>query len=802
MKIQLNNATTITFVLILTIATFTSILPGVLAQTKKETAAFLNVNPELVGIGQSILVNAWVSPMPPLKPMSSSGEPRTGYYYDITTPTGTETVGPHTSDGPGSDWFIYTPNQIGTYTIQFRWAGDELFEAVESQEVTFVVQTEQIGTWPAAPLPDGYWTRPISAANREWYALGGGWRQSTGRDTPNFNPYSQAPDSAHILWEVQTRMGGLIGGETGNRAYQSTAASKVIMMGRVYFSTSDGTHCIDIHTGEELWNPPVSTSGSLFALQGPTPYLWGMSSNAFRRYNAETGALQKTVTGQPSGSALFEQFGANNWRRNRQWMSPEGILYINVDDRFELFGGLVVYDTTVSSSDYYAGVLWCIERTQMNGTNVALYNYPYGNSTGVIVEEYDMPIQDLANMAIDEEEGIIFCSSNGGNSAAAFDMTTGELLWNIPDTGVIIIEGQSAALDGVGACGTTDGMSILGYDLSEGTQIWESEPGDYPWGGFRAYSSGAAYGKFYFLSYDGTVTAYNADDGSTAWRYYGGDDIYAETPYGQYPFYQNPAIADGKIYATTYEHSPSLPLKRGDGLYCISDETGDLLWKIMGCNSHLAIADGVLVASDTYMPMMYGFDKGQTKTTVTVSPKIIADGSIVLIEGSVMDLSPAQPNTPAISDEDMSAWMEYLHMQQPLPTDLTGVEVGLWTLDPNNNYYEIGTVTSDAAGMYSLMWEPEVEGHYTIIARFDGSNSYYSSYSETFVGVTKAASAAQPIEPEVTTELTSPEPTELTSPEPTEPTTPFITTEIAIIAAVAVASVIGAVSFWALRKRK
>jgi hypothetical protein len=41
-------------------------------------------------------------------------------------------------------------------------------------------------------------------------------------------------------------------------------------------------------------------------------------------------------------------------------------------------------------------------------------------------------------------------------------------------------------------------------------------------------------------------------------------------------------------------------------------------------------------------------------------------------------------------------------------------------------------------------------------------------------------------------------------PEPTEPTAeaPLITTEIAILAAVAITAVIGIVSFWALRKRK
>jgi hypothetical protein len=140
--------------------------------------------------------------------------------------------------------------------------------------------------------------------------------------------------------------------------------------------------------------------------------------------------------------------------------------------------------------------------------------------------------------------------------------------------------------------------------------------------------------------------------------------------------------------------------------------------------------------------------------------------------------------TPAIADEYMTQWMEYLYMQKPCPTMANGVEVKLETLDPNGNFYEIGTVTSDAAGMYKLIWEPPVPGEYTIIATFEGSDSYYSSYGETAIGVTEAASPTQPIEPE---------PTEAAE-------VPLISMEVAIIIAVAV--IIGIVAFWTLRKRR
>ena len=135
-------------------------------------------------------------------------------------------------------------------------------------------------------------------------------------------------------------------------------------------------------------------------------------------------------------------------------------------------------------------------------------------------------------------------------------------------------------------------------------------------------------------------------------------------------------------------------------------------------------------------------------------------------------------------------------MQRPMPGDAQGVTVKLTAIDPNGNYQDIGEVTTDLNGNFGKMWQPPVPGEYHITATFEGSESYWSSDATTYIGVTEAPSPVGPIEPEPTT----PEPTE---PEPTEATeAPFIITEIAILAAVAVACVIGVVSYWALRKRK
>jgi hypothetical protein len=75
--------------------------------------------------------------------------------------------------------------------------------------------------------------------------------------------------------------------------------------------------------------------------------------------------------------------------------------------------------------------------------------------------------------------------------------------------------------------------------------------------------------------------------------------------------------------------------------------------------------------------------------------------------------------------------MEYVYMQQPMPSNVTGVPVTLSVLDANGNYRSIGTTTSDGSGMYSLTWTPDIAGDFTVVASFAGTESYYPSSAET-----------------------------------------------------------------------
>jgi hypothetical protein len=200
-----------------------------------------------------------------------------------------------------------------------------------------------------------------------------------------------------------------------------------------------------------------------------------------------------------------------------------------------------------------------------------------------------------------------------------------------------------------------------------------------------------------------------------------------------------------------------------------------------------------LVTLNQYDYQIYCYGKGPSAMTATANPKVTVEGSSVIIEGTVIDKAAGTtqhvqaarfPNgVPAVSDESMKGWMEYVYMQKPCPTDVTGVEVRIEVLDANGNYREIGTATSDASGYYSFMWTPDIPGKYNVVATFTGSESYYGSYAETSFGVDLA--------PEVT-----PEPTQA----PTSIADQYMLPGIGII--VAAIAVVGAVlAFLTLRKK-
>jgi hypothetical protein len=185
--------------------------------------------------------------------------------------------------------------------------------------------------------------------------------------------------------------------------------------------------------------------------------------------------------------------------------------------------------------------------------------------------------------------------------------------------------------------------------------------------------------------------------------------------------------------------------------------TGKEVWTIeaFDVTSGPAISDGVMVTLNAYDNQIYAYGKGPSKMSVTAPDVAATVGTTVVIRGTVTDISAGSqqqavaanfPNgLPCVSDDSMSGWMQFVYMQQECPTNVTGVDVTLDALDPNGNFVHLGTATSDESGLFSYAWPtPDIPGKYTIIATFAGSESYYTSYSETACFVSEAAPTTPP----------------------------------------------------------
>jgi outer membrane protein assembly factor BamB len=791
----------------------------------KTTYTYITAAPNPTGIGQPALIVFWADQPPPTA-HGAYGD-RYTFTVEVTKPDGTiQNLGTFTSDPVGGSWIQYTPETIGTYyfqaTFQGIWIyitgeewyipsgardlepGDYYYKPSTSAKASLTVQQEPIEAIPGVPLPTDYWTRPINPMNREWYAIAGNWLND-GTD----NHYTKGPESAHIVWTKELFTGGIVGGDTDKSYYTGSSYERkwsppVIIQGRLYYNQplSDKTYqsrdltvlegqklvCVDLRTGEELWakDGVAIDFGQIYWYDSPNqhgaiPYLWRRvtSSREMMAYDPFTGEWLYTITNVPSGTSAVGPAG-------------EPLIYqMNSGKRWlALWNASAIPELLLS---------------QNSGTDMWQWR-PVGKTVdGVAAYSWNVTIPDLSgaqnptilSVLDDRIIGHSGLTTMGGRYGTVDPWTMwaislkpgqeGQLLWKkdypAPPGNQTIQIGPMSIDDGVFIIRNKETLSFYAYDLDTGNMLWGPSKPVESW---MMYGSIAdiAYGKLYVTGWSGVVHCYDLKTGNQEWEFSLGatglETVYPNWPVGSGA---GMTIADEKIYVTTGEHSHTQPLYRAWVMHCIDAKTGEGIWNITDLSSAPALADGYAVTLNDMDGRIYGFGKGQTAITIDAPLTAVPLGSSVMIRGTVTDQSPGAKDTPAIADESMKEWMEYLYMQKQMPMSAKGVEVKLEALDPNMNFYEIGTVTSDTSSMFKLMWKPPVPGEYTIIATFEGSDSYFSSFAETAIGVDEAPSPSTPIEP-----------------EPTE--TPLITTEIAIIAAVVVACIIGIVAFFALRKRK
>jgi hypothetical protein len=649
------------------------------------------------------------------------------------------------------------------------------------------------------------------------------------------------------MWKKPISFGGIAGGfyTTDNSmpiysgtAYEGKFGSPLIMFGRLYYNlprsnsgSGNGYVCVNLQTGEQIYwqNMTAPTFGQLFDYESinqhgiiPNGYLWRTTNDprnggtVWMAYDGLDGNWLFNETNVPSGTQVY---GPNG----------EILIYqMNYAGRWlACWNNTAAHDLTNSadpndwtSSNYYQ---WRPIGKNANASKAYSWNVTIPDLPGSAAPSIFRVLHDDIMVGTSSALGGLAGTSTPDPytiwAISLKPQSRGQLIWiknfPAPPNNLTRSVAQVDPVSRVIVINEKESLRYYGISLDNGNDLWGPTPRETD---FNYYTdvglprNNIAYGRLYSVGYGGFIYCYDLKNGSLLWRYEAQGGL--ASPYGRYPLGIG-AIADGKIYLYTTEHSANSPLLKGVKVRCVDAYSGQEVWSIFsyGSQNTIAVADGYIVFLDLYDMQIYCIGKGQSATTVTAPQVAVPKGTSVLITGTVTDQTPSNKGTPAISDADMAAWMQYVHMQKPFPETATGVKVTLTAIDSNGNSHTVGTATSDLGGSYGLAWTPPIEGTYRITATFEGSASYGKSYATTYllVGPPQASpsSSTTPVvtvTPVVTPIPTAPTPVVTTSPSlsPTvaPPPNENVNTSVYVVAIAVVLIVIIAALAMILRKRK
>jgi outer membrane protein assembly factor BamB len=756
------------------------------AQYPFKTYTYIVVSPNPVGVGQSVTILFWLQAAPPQ--ISSTSYYGWNFTIVITKPDGTTlTAGPIESDPTGGSYYVFTPDVVGTYHCQAKFSGATIditrpvglmllprgvynFLESSSSVVELTVQQEQVKTWPEVPLPTDYWTRPINSELRNWYSISGNWLGAPFAEN-HINKYTTAPNAPHLVWTKELTFGGISGGEAGyginyySGLLYENKFSPYIIGGRLYYgmfpssSGLKGVICVDLRTGEEIWRdeemPQFSATQVLQfntgVQSGSLAYLWATNGSNWLIYDAYTGRLLTTI--KSTQGSLAPRFGPNG----------EILSYTLSGSR----NTLIMWNSTLCLK---SGTFGFTAETYQPWTS---QNVDWSRGIQYNVTVPDVPgtqatsITDTENNVLVAESVLTQYGTTPTFVHVGYNLTTGEEIWRHNWTDIEWGSGGTSAPGLIGYWGWGFGQGYYMFfeketmqwhviDIKTGQQHFVTNPiNQYTNTDLSSYDWTvlAADGKLFISGYSGDVIAFDLETGNHLWTFEQGPSG-LETPYGRWSLFGALAFADNKVFFPVTEHTPPTPISKGYRVYAIDADTGDLIWEFPAFYSSLAFADGYIVGYNGYDDQIYCFGKGPTENTVTTQNDNIKLGNSVLVKGTIMDISSgAEQNVvakrfpnglPAMSDDSMTEWMKHAYLQYPLPANATGVNVTISVLDPNGNFYDVATATSDTTGFYSGVFTPEVPGKYTIIATFAGSEAYYGSYAETAINVEEAPPATPP----------------------------------------------------------
>jgi outer membrane protein assembly factor BamB len=586
-------------------------------------------------------------------------------------------------------------------------------------------------------------------------------------------------------------------------SYEPRFQDSIVINGRLYYSLALGSTnglrttggggymCVDLRTGDEIWYSDALGAekantapiyGQLFLYDSMNQhgvvgsYLWQVDGSTWAAYDALTGKWLFNETNVPSGYTEYGQNGEITryvLDYNHRWLA----LWNNTQHNVGLEAEMDTVGGTSSNAYQWRPNGKVVDMSRAVSWNVSIPDLPGSTSPTI---EYVIPGELLLGTSSSYNSYMTGTSDPWTMWAISLKpQSRGQLMWlkDFPaptgNTTIYIQPYLADPVNHVWLAYEENTMLWTGYSMDDGSKLWGPlrVPGtDWDFhsrsaGGYPSHSGvGEAHtianGKLYLAGFSGLVNCVDMKTGKVLWTYGNGGEgnstyMGLNGPWGNYPTFIG-LIADDKVYTFTSEHSISQPIYKGSQWRCLNASTGEELWTISGYSERnmAVVADGYLVNFNEFDGQIYCMGKGPSALTVTAPDTSVELGRSVVIRGTVTDIAAGTkqneqaarfPNgLPAVSDDSMSAWMEYVYMQKPYPSDAEGVLVAINVIDSNGNYRNIGETTSDTSGMFTFTWKPDIPGDYIVIANFAGSESYWPSYAETSFVVDEPAPTTVP----------------------------------------------------------
>jgi hypothetical protein len=502
------------------------------------TLAYINVGPNPVGVGQQVNVGFWLN-QPPPDAVGPFGDRWMGMTVKVTSPNGTvTTLGPFTSDDTGGTHTNFVPSQTGTYSFQMFYPGQVLagnnpspaltsvaaafindtYMASNSVIATLTVQSAPVGGLSGAPLPTNYWTTPINALNvNNWYVLGGASLFTNGYSTSgggqynvssNYNPYTTAPMSAHILWTKPEAFGGVLGGQYGGTTtygnYYSTSQyekkfDQIVINGYLYYTQFPGSSttpvanlCVDLYNGQVVWSDDSTNYGggspaqtALTATGLVTPFIYGQVLD-FVAPNQYGGLAYLWTTGTPAGivssGTTFNMFDAMTGRYILSIVNGTGMT-MTFDSSGDLVGyylnntaGTQMIDGPISSATGPARVVSTINGPSLNEWNSTQCIMAGAWAASASGWEWRPPQNGLIDFSLGLMWRTPAVTNISGVPIPAYTTSPGGI--RCINSGVIVL----AAFAPGGASYFQAGFGCYsGYDINTGQLLWSENITMYPY---------------------------------------------------------------------------------------------------------------------------------------------------------------------------------------------------------------------------------------------------------------------------------------------------------------------------------